>query len=64
MNLNTAPTYFHFPPTGKPKAEDKYDIARYEISQQTETLAFSANQLFVLHFQARLHCRAVREVDC
>jgi len=28
MNLNTAPTYFHFPPTGKRKSEDKYDISR------------------------------------
>lgn len=28
MQLTTAPTYFHFPPAGKRKAEDKYDIAR------------------------------------
>lgn len=28
MHLTTAPTYFHFPATGKRKAEDKYDIAR------------------------------------
>ena len=29
MHLNTAPTYFHFPPTGKRKPEDRYDISRY-----------------------------------
>ena len=28
MHLTTAPTYFHFPPSGKRKPEDKFDIAR------------------------------------
>lgn len=37
MHLTTAPTYFHFPPTGKRKPEDKYDIARQ--GYQAEPLA-------------------------
>ena len=30
MHLTTAPTYFHFPPSGKRKPEDRFDIARFE----------------------------------
>lgn len=37
LHLTTAPTYFHFPPTGKRKPEDKFDIARY--GYQAEQLA-------------------------
>ena len=33
MHLTTAPTYFHFPPSGKRKPEDKFDIARLDSSQ-------------------------------
>ena len=33
MGLKTAPTYHHFPPSGKRKPEDKYDIARWGVSQ-------------------------------
>ena len=29
LQLTTAPTYFHFPMSGKRKAEDKYDITRH-----------------------------------
>uniref|UniRef100_A0A1X7VP25 Magnesium transporter protein 1 n=1 Tax=Amphimedon queenslandica TaxID=400682 RepID=A0A1X7VP25_AMPQE len=29
LRLTTAPTYFHFPPSGKRKNEDKYDITRF-----------------------------------
>ena len=35
LQLTTAPTYFHFPPSGKRKAEDKYDITRLEFFLHT-----------------------------
>lgn len=28
LHITTAPTYFHFPPSGKRKPEDQYDVAR------------------------------------
>ncbi|XP_064404958.1 magnesium transporter protein 1-like [Halichondria panicea] len=37
MHLTTAPTYFHFPASGKKKPEDKYDIGRQ--GYQSEPLA-------------------------
>ena len=30
LQLTTAPTYFHFPSSGRRKSEDKYDISRYD----------------------------------
>jgi oligosaccharyltransferase complex subunit gamma len=34
LQLQTAPTYFHFPATGKRKPEDKYDVTRYGFSAE------------------------------
>jgi oligosaccharyltransferase complex subunit gamma len=36
LHITTAPTYFHFPPSGKRKPEDQYDVARN--SYQAEPL--------------------------
>ena len=30
LRLNSAPMFMHFPPKGKPKKADTYDIQRYE----------------------------------
>jgi len=28
LRLTTAPTYYHFPPSGKRKPEDRFDVGR------------------------------------
>ena len=55
MHLTTAPTYFHFPPSGKRKPEDKFDIARFEyyIRHDCFFLCIMSNIMmsFNFHFQ-------------
>lgn len=37
LRLTTAPTYYHFPPTGKRKPEDRFDVGR--VGYQADALA-------------------------
>ena len=41
LQLTTAPTYFHFPSSGRRKSEDKYDISRYDTSSNYLILILS-----------------------
>ena len=38
LRLTTAPTYFHFPPTGKRKPEDRFDVGRYYLFNFLSTI--------------------------
>ena len=50
MQLTTAPTYHHFPPNGKRKPEDKYDISRYNqmcVSRQVQVHRHVGVQIYM-----------------
>ena len=43
LRLTTAPTYYHFPPTGKRKPEDRFDVGRSVVTVNRVELYLISN---------------------
>ena len=41
LRLTTAPTYYHFPPTGKRKPEDRFDVGRSVVTMNRKSYVFN-----------------------